>query len=67
MDKYTFASPYNKAKKLEAIDNAKKQELEKLDEQLEALDEEIDKKLEFFKYLMTKYSSIIKLTPKEQQ
>lgn len=65
MDKYTFASPYNKAKKLEAIDNAKKQELEKLDEQLEALDEELDEEIEFFQYLTTKYSSIIKLTPKE--
>lgn len=57
MDEYTYCAS--------SCDEAKKQELEKLDEQLEALDEEIDEKLEFFKYLMTKYSSIIKLTPKE--
>ncbi len=53
--------------KYASYDDAKKQELEKLDNELEALEEEIDEKLEFFKYLMTKYSSIIKLTPKEQQ
>lgn len=48
-----------------SYDEAKKQELEKLDEQLEALDEELDEEIEFFRYLTTKYSSIIKLTPKE--
>lgn len=65
MDKYT--SLYDEAKKLEALEKAKKQELEELDKKLEALDEEIDEKLEFFNQLMIKYSSIIKLTPKEQK
>ena len=57
MDEYTYyASSY---------DEAKKQELEKLDKELEALEQEIDEKIDFFKYLMTKYSSIVKFTPKE--
>ena len=57
MDEYTYyASSY---------DEAKKQELEKLDKELEALEEEINEKSEFIHKLLIKYSSIIKLTPKE--
>ena len=56
MDEYTYyASSY---------DEAKKQELEKLDKELEALEEEINEKSEFIHQLLIKYSSIIKLTPR---
>lgn len=58
MDEYTYyASSY---------DEAKKQELEKLDKELEALEEEINEKSEFIHQLLIKYSSIIKLTPRSQ-
>lgn len=58
MDEYTYyASSY---------DEAKKQELEELDKELEALEEEINEKSEFIHQLLTKYSSIIKLTPRSQ-
>ena len=57
MDEYTYyASSY---------DEAKKQELEKLDKELEALEQEIKEKLELIHQLFTKYSSIVKITPKE--
>lgn len=57
MDEYTYyASSY---------DEAKKQELEKLDKELEALEQDIDEKIEFIHQLLTKYSSIVKFTPKE--
>lgn len=57
MDEYTYyASSY---------DEAKKQELEKLDKELEALEEEINEKSEFIHQLLTKYSWVVKFTPKE--
>lgn len=57
MDEYTYyASSY---------DEAKKQELEKLDKELEALEQDIDEKIEFIHQLLIKYSSIVKITPKE--
>ena len=57
MDEYTYyASSY---------DEAKKQELEKLDKELEALEQDIDEKIELIYQLFTKYSSIVKITPKE--
>ena len=48
-----------------SYDEAKKQELEKLDNELEALEQDIDEKIEFIHQLLTKYSSIVKITPKE--
>ncbi|WP_086282331.1 hypothetical protein [Campylobacter devanensis] len=57
MDEYTYyASSY---------DEAKKQELEELDKELEALEQDIDEKIELIHQLFTKYSSIVKITPKE--
>lgn len=57
MDEYTYyASSY---------DEAKKQELEKLNKELEALEQDIDEKIELIHQLFTKYSSIVKITPKE--
>lgn len=56
MDEYTYyASSY---------DEAKKQELEELDKELEALEQDIDEKIEL-NQLLIKYSSIVKITPKE--
>ena len=49
----------NRRKELEAL------ELEKLDNELEALEQDIDEKIEFIHQLLTKYSSIVKITPKE--
>ena len=58
MDEYTYyASSY---------DEAKKQELEELDKELEALEEEINEKSEFIHQLLTKYSWVVKLTPRSQ-
>lgn len=58
MDEYTYyASSY---------DEAKKQELEKLDKELEALEEEMNEKSKLIHQLLIKYSSIIKLTPRSQ-
>lgn len=57
MDEYTYyASSY---------DEAKKQELEELDKELEALEEEIKEKIELIHQLFTKYSWVVKITPKE--
>lgn len=57
MDEYTYyASSY---------DEAKKQELEKLDKELEALEQDIDEKIELIHQLFTKYSWVVKITPKE--
>ncbi|MDY6134840.1 hypothetical protein [Campylobacter lanienae] len=58
MDEYTYyASSY---------DEAKKQELEKLDKELEALEQDIDEKIEFIHQLFTKYSWVVKITPRSQ-
>ena len=58
MDEYTYyASSY---------DEAKKQELEKLDKELEALEQDIDEKIELIYQLFTKYSWVVKLTPRSQ-
>lgn len=58
MDEYTYyASSY---------DEAKKQELEKLDNELEALEQDIDEKIEFIHQLFTKYSWVVKITPRSQ-
>ena len=55
MDEYTYyASSYDEAKKQE------------LDKELEALEEEIKEKLELIHQLFTKYSSIVKITPRSQ-
>lgn len=52
MDEYTYyASSY---------DEAKKQELEKLDKELEALEQDIDEKIELIHQLFTKYSWVVK-------
>ena len=57
MDEYTYyASSY---------DEAKKQELEKLDNELEALEQDIDEKIELIHQLLIKYSWVVKFTPKE--
>lgn len=57
MDEYTYyASSY---------DEANKQELEKLDKEIEALEEEIKEKIELIHELFTKYSWVVKFTPKE--
>lgn len=56
MDEYTYyASSY---------DEAKKQELEKLDKELEALEQDIDEKIELIHQLFTKYSWVVKITPR---
>ena len=58
MDEYTYyASSY---------DEAKKQELEELDKELEALEQDIDEKIELIYQLFTKYSWVVKLTPRSQ-
>ena len=58
MDEYTYyASSY---------DEAKKQELEKLDKELEALEQDINEKIELIHQLFTKYSWVVKLTPRSQ-
>ena len=54
MDEYTYyASSYDEAKKQE------------LDKELEALEQDIDEKIELIYQLFTKYSWVVKFTPKE--